>query len=372
MKRFAIYMLSFLALGATISCDDNDEELFTTSPSSDLRFTSSPAASYLLTFETRMNTAERFTWDDITFTTPVAVTYRLEAVTSGGDFENAALAGSTSANELQLTVQEMNDLALTLGLTPFSPGVINMRLVASLADANQPSIISDVINLNVTPFTTESPKLFVPGNYAETSGYGANWSPGDPETPFLEAVEFGSTEFEGFIFMNTATPEFKFTPTDQGFDGAFGDGGVDMLSDDGGAGNLTVPGPGYYYITVNTDPDGDPATNDATWSAAERVWGIIGAATTPSNPAAWGDELDMTYNADTRLWTVELTMEPGEFKFRAQTWDFPEANFGANNNGVENQLGFNAGNLSIESGGMFRAELDLSQPRNYTFQLISL
>ena len=189
-------MLSVLFIGATISCEDNDEELFTTSPSSDLKFTSTPAPSYLLTFDTRMNTAERFTWESVEFTTPVAVTYQLEAVAGGGDFANAEIAGSTSSNEIQLSIEDLNNLATTLELTPFSPGVINMRLVASLADPNQPTIVSDVINLNVTPYTTDSPKLYVPGNYADSSGYGANWTPEDPETPFLQAVEFGSTELK--------------------------------------------------------------------------------------------------------------------------------------------------------------------------------
>lgn len=364
-------MLSVLFIGATISCDDNDEELFTTAPSSDLKFTSTPAASYLLTFDTRMNTAERFTWESVDFTTPVAVTYQLEAVAGGDDFANAELVGSTSSNEIQLSVEDLNDLSATLGLTPFSQGVISLRLVALLADPSQPTIVSDVINLNVTPYTTDSPKLWVPGNYADSSGYGANWTPDDPETPFLQAVEFGSTEFEGFIFMSNASPEFKFTPG-QSFDGAFGDGGAGMLSNDGGAGNLTVPGPGYYYITVNTDPDGDPTTNDATWNASARTWGIIGAATQPTNAAGWDDELDMTYNQDTKLWTVELDMQVEDFKFRAQTWDFPEANFGKDENGDASQLSFNGPNLSVAAGGRYRAELDLSTPRNYTYQLVSI
>ena len=363
-------MLSFLAIGATMSCEDNDEELFTTTATSDLKFSSTPAESYLLTFDTRMNTAERFTWQPVTFSTPVAVTYALKAVAAGGDFENAELVGSTSSTEYALTVQELNNLALTLGLTPFQDGVISMRLEAMMADNNQPAIVSDVINLNVFPYTTETPKLYVPGNYAEESGYGANWTPDDSETPFLRAVEFGSTEFEGFIFMSNESPEFKITPG-QSFDNAYGDGGDGMLSTSGG--NLTVPGPGYYYITVNTDPNGDGNNDDATWSASDRQWGIIGAATEPSNPAGWGDELDMTYNKETKLWTVDLELRVEEFKFRAQQWDPATYNFGIDGNSEnDNELSFGGGNLSVDAAGTYRVELDLSQPRDYTYSLTAI
>ncbi len=365
-------MLSVLLVGTIVSCENNDEELFTTSPSSDLQFTSSPASSYILTFDTRLNTAERFTWQGVTFTTPVAVTYQLQAVASGDDFADSELVGSTNSNEIQVTVEEMNNLALTLGLTPFSQGVISMRIVGSLADANQTPVISDVINLNVTPYTTDSPKLFVHGNYADSSGYGANWTPSDPNTPFLQAVEFGSTEYEGFIFMSNASPEFKFTPTNEGFDGAFGAGAAGLLSNDGGAGNLTVPGPGYYYITANTDPNGDGNFDDATWSASTRSWGIIGAATSPTNAAGWDDELNMTYNKDTKLWTVELNMVVDEFKFRAQQWDPSTFQFGLKSDGEPNELSFGGGNLKVNSGGRYRAELNLSNPRNYTYTLVAL
>jgi hypothetical protein len=368
MKKFAFYMLSILFIGATISCDDNDEELFTTSPSSDLKFTSTPAASYLLTFETRMNTAERFTWQPITYSTPVAVTYKLQAVAAGGDFENAELVGSTSSNEIKLTVEELNDLTTALGLVPFEQSVINLRLEASIADSSQPTTVSDVINLIVTPYTTAVPKLYVPGNFSEASGYGANYAPGDANTPFLEAVEFGSTEYEGFVFMNVASPSFKFTP-EPVYDVAYG-GDSTSLSTSGG--DLSLPGAGYYFMTVNLDPNGDGNFDDATWSASARSWGIIGAATEPTNAPGWGDELDMTYNKDTKLWTVELNMQAEDFKFRAQQWDPATYNFGLKTGGQPNELSFGGGNLSVAAGGRYRAELDLSQPRNYTYSLTSI
>ena len=76
----------------------------------------------------------------------------------------------------------------------------------------------------------------------------------------------------------------------------------------------------------------------------------------------------MTYNKDTKLWTVELDMDAGEFKFRAQQWDPPVFNLG----GAPEELSFGGGNLSVDNSGRYRAELDLSTPRNYTYQLVSI
>lgn len=362
-------MLSFLAIATTISCDDNDEELLIGQAEGQLQFKSTAATSYLLTFETKDNLAERLVWETVSFDTPISITYEVQASTDASNFDDALTITSTNGDSADLSVERLNEVAAELGLTPFTQANIAMRIKGTTADVSMEALLSDVLVLPVTPYTTDSPKLWVPGNYADSSGYGANWSPDDAETPFLEAVEFGSTEYEGFIFMSNASPEFKFTPTDVNFDGAFGDGGAGMLSNDGGAGNLTVPAAGYYYITVNTDPNGDGDFSDATWEATPRVWGIIGAATTPSNAAGWGDELDMTYDPASKVWSVELDMIADEFKFRAQQWNPNEYNFGINGDG---ELEFNAGNISVGTAGRYRVELDLSTPRAYTYSLTAI
>ncbi|AZQ43524.1 SusE domain-containing protein [Nonlabens ponticola] len=368
MKKFSILLWSFLAITAAISCSDDDEQLFIDQPDSQLSFRSQAASSYILTFDTRANLAERLVWNTPSFDTPISVNYEVQASADPNNFDDAVTVTTTNGDSADLSVERLNELSAELGLTPFSEGVIAMRIVGTTADNDMDPLVSDVLILPVTPYTTDSPRLYVPGNYAEASGYGSNWNPGDDETPFLEAVEFGSTEYEGFIFMANESPEFKFTPG-RTFDDAFGEGDDDdSLSTDGG--NLSVDGPGYYYITVNTDPNGDGDFSDATWSAADRQWGIIGQATTPTNSAGWGDELDMTYDPDSKQWSVNLDMEAGEFKFRAQTWDFPTANFGQGDDG-DNDLEFNAGNLAVENPGSYRAVLDLSTPRNYSYELIA-
>jgi hypothetical protein len=365
MKKFSILMLSFLAFTGVVSCDDDTEELFTTEPKEGFSFTSSANASYLLSFETKDNLADRFTWNPLELTTPVPVTYELQASANPADFDNATLVTSTSELAATLTVEELNNISGALGLTPFQSGTIAMRVKASLADPDVESEFTDVILLNVTPYTTESPKLWVPGNYAAASGYGADWAPDDPLTPYIEAVEFGSTEYEGFIYMNVPTPNFKIT-LEQDWDEAFGDGGAGLLDLNGG--DLSVTGPGYYYIQVNTDPDGNGDFSDATWSATATSWAIIGAAT----PNSWNDpDTDMTYNQTSQKWEVTVNMVQDEFKFRANDdWGNANNNFGTDGN---DGLQFNAGNLNFtDSPGMYKIELDLSTPRAYRYSATSI
>ncbi len=195
MKKFSILLLSFLAIAAITSCDDNDEELFIDGPATQLAFVSDAAPSYLLTFDTKDNLAERFVWSSVEFDTPISVNYELQASTNPSDFDNAIPVTSSNTTSASLSVERLNEIAAELGLTPFSQGNISIRVVGTTADVTMEPMISDVLNLAVTPYTTDSPRLWVPGNYAEDSGYGPNWAPDNDNTPYLEAVEFGSTVF---------------------------------------------------------------------------------------------------------------------------------------------------------------------------------
>ncbi|OUS16116.1 hypothetical protein A9Q93_05915 [Nonlabens dokdonensis] len=368
MKKFSILMLSFLAIAATISCSEDDEELFIDQPTTQLSFKSTPATSYILTFETKDNLAERLVWTTVDFSTPISVSYEVQASNDATNFDNAITVTTTNEDNVSLSVERLNEVAAEVGLTPFTEGVVAMRVVATTADASMDPMISDVLALAVTSYTTESPRLWVPGNYAAASGYGADWAPGDAATPYLEAVEFGSTEYEGFINMDVATPNFKFT-LEQDWDEAFGDSGTPgELSLSGG--DLSVPGAGFYYITVNTDPDGNGDFSDATWTATPTSWAMIGTAT----PNDWNDpDTDMSYNATTQKWEVTVTLSQDQFKFRANDdWGSPTNNFGQSSDNPD-LLGFNGSDLTFDQApGMYKVELDLSTPRAYSYTATSI
>lgn len=104
--------------------------------------------------------------------------------------------------------------------------------------------VTDVRTFTVNPADAAA-MLWVPGEYQ-------GWNPA--EAPTLEDAS-GDGVFTGTVeFPESANYDFKFT-NQPNWDGTnYGDGGAEgTLSDDGGAGNLSVPGPGTYNFTVDLE-----------------------------------------------------------------------------------------------------------------------
>ena len=190
-----------------------------------------------------------------------------------------------------------------------------------------------VLNVGVNPYTikfinTSFPeKLYVPGNHQ-------GWNPAT--APVLN----GDTEghYEGFVHL---TDIFKFTSAPDWNHTNYG-GSFAALDTDPGAGNLAVDAPGYYYLKV------DLTNMSATATLIDRV-GVIGSFT------GWGEDVAMTYTAETNLWTATGLAFPAgtEYKFRMNNgWDI---NFG----GDPNDLKQDGANLKADAG-MYTVTLSLA------------
>lgn len=305
-------------------------------------------AAYVLKPENAAAQAERFTWKSANYGGDVQVTYAVEMDTKGNEFKTPQSAGSViSENQVSVTVEQLNNAALLLKATPFAPAEFEVRVKAS-AGALAP-MYSNVIGIVVTPYTTENPKLWVPGGYAVASGYPADWTPAS--SPQLSASGYGKVDFEGYIYFNDANAEYKFTsfPEWKGEYAAGATPGTIATSGD----NLKIPAAGYYKFNVDTEK--------LTYTATATAWGIIGDAT----PAGWGGSTAMTYNKVTKLWTVTATLSQAEMKFRANdAWDI---NFG--DDGANGSLEYGGANIKVPSAGTYTITLDLSSPRNYKYTL---
>nr|WP_314898333.1 SusE domain-containing protein [uncultured Flavobacterium sp.] len=304
-------------------------------------------AAYVLTPANAAVQAERFTWKSANFGGDVQVTYAVEMDTKGNEFKTPQSAGSViSENQVSVTVEQLNNAALLLKATPFAPAEFEVRVKATAGAA---AMYSNVIGIVVTPYTTENPKLWVPGGYAVASGYPADWTPAS--SPQLSASGYGKVDFEGYIYFNDANAEYKFTsfPEWKGEYAAGATPGTIATSGD----NLKIPVAGYYKFNVDTEK--------LTYIATATAWGIIGDAT----PAGWGGSTAMTYNKVTKLWTVTATLSQAEMKFRANdAWDI---NFG--DDGANGSLEYGGANIKVPSAGTYTITLDLSSPRNYKYTL---
>jgi hypothetical protein len=157
-------------------------------------------------------------------------------------------------------------------------------------------------------------------------------------------------------------------PTNANFDGDYGDTGTADGSYSGtieqeGEVNVGLPAgqAGYYRVQVDTEA--------LTYNLTRTEWGIIGNAT----PGGWDNSTPMTYDPATKKWTVIAVMTAQSapdngWKFRANNaW---EINLGDTTvNSTDGTLSYGGSNISIAAAGTYRIELDLSNPRAYTYTI---
>lgn len=185
-------------------------------------------------------------------------------------------------------------------------------------------------------------QLYVPGSHQ-------GWSPGT--APIVYNRNF-DMKYEGYVNFS-ANDLFKFTSDPDWDHTNYGDGGNGTLSTTGD--NLTVAEAGYYKL--NVDLSGSPFT----YTKVKTDWGLIGDATV----GGWDNSTPMTYNPDTKVWTVTTTLTAGKaFKFRANNgWDI---NLGGN----QSNLSYGGDNIQVATDGTYLVTLDLSNPEAYKCSVV--
>ena len=290
------------------------------------------------------NVPEKLTWSAADYGTPTEIQYVVEFAAAGTDFAEPVVAASTTNTNVTWNVLEFNGAVVAAGLTPFTEGGLDIRVKATTGTTETQERISNTLTIFVTAFSTDLPTIAVPGNHQ-------GWNP--PTAPKLASSGFGETDYEGYIWLDGG---YKFLAPDAS--GAFNWGNTDWGDDGSFSGVLVEQGEsdcqspaGYYRVKADTAA--------LTYSTELTNWGIIGAAT----PGGWDASTALTYNATTKMWEGIVALTAGEFKFRANdNWNI---NFG--DDGGDGILDYGGGNLSVPSSGNYLIELDLSNPRNYTW-----
>ena len=354
MKNITKLVIALFAIVA-FSCtqDDVEDRPVITPGNAPVLTAPSSGAIYELLPADATTTVERFTWDSADFGGAVEVTYSVQMDKKGGDFTAPQTLGSVvSANQVAVTVEVMNAAALTLKATPFVATDFIIRIVATTGAST--TIVSETTTaIVVKPYTTESPKLWLPGSYQGASGYTSDWTPS--KAPQLESSGYGKTDFEGFVYFD-APGNYKMTaqpawgPVDYGM-------GASAGTIDPKGGDINMPAAGYYLFKADTDP------TKLTYSATATAWGIIGSAT----PGGWDNSTAMTYDKTSKLWKVTAVLTGAEFKFRANNaWTYNLGKLKTAPNGVS--LQFDGDNIAVEAG-TYDITLDLSNPRVYKYTI---
>ncbi|MHC0439932.1 SusE domain-containing protein [Flavobacterium sp. 3-210] len=365
MKNITKSLIALLALVA-VSCsvEDVQDRPVIEAVTAPVLTAPQSGTAYVLTPDAAANQAERFTWTSADFGGSVEVSYVVEIDKKGNTFKTPKELGTVkSQNQVSVSVEKMNTAVLSLGATPFAPGDFEVRVKSTVGTETQYSNVTGIV---ITPYTTETPKLYVPGGYQVASGYGAaDWT--QASAPTLLAEGYGKTAFEGYVYFATAQDAtvdgkgYKLSTKSDWSGTNYGTGtAAGTLSGAGDAKNLSILTPGYYRIKADTDPA------KLTIATLKTTWGIIGNAT----PGGWDTDTPMTYDPATKKWTVTVTLTAQSapdngLKFRANgNWDLNFGDTGAN--GTLEEGGTNIGTTA----GKFLITLDLSNPRNYTYTIV--
>ncbi|MBK5192840.1 MAG: SusE domain-containing protein [Flavobacteriaceae bacterium] len=376
MKKLSILLMAFVALIGLNSCSSDDGVVFIAQPDPEgINFTNSFNESYILTPATSGNIAERFVWNTVDFDVPTNITYQLQGSTSA-DFSSFDIIGATGENNLGVKVSQLKSLATDAGLDNDAnteapnTGLIyfRVRAFAGTDGGNGLSEMSAVKSITVILPEGESgvielPKIFVVGSFLAASGYGADWTPANGVP--LAASADGKTDYEGFVYINVDSAEFKFLPSNEGWDGDYGDTGENNgdysgtieQEDEVNAGTPDGKS-GYFLVKVNT--------GELKYSLTKTSWGVIGNAT----PTGWDSDTDMIYDAESKTWSVTLDLTKQEapdngIKFRAN--DDWALNIG--DSGADGTMEFGGDNMGISEDGNYTIVLDLSNPRIYTYSI---
>lgn len=305
-------------------------------------------------------TVADFSWEKVSYGIEAPVTYSLQvdvpADTSGVDaWANAAeIEVGEDVYSYSLLGLDLNTLAIeTLGLTAGEATTVVVR-VKSFVDR---AVFSNAISLVITPYKTETgyPKLWIPGDYQ-------GWNPATAEA--LVSVNADNI-YEGYFNIPAGgTYQFKLTAQPAWEPTAYGDGtaGALIVANYSGS-NFTAPSEGYYLLWANL--------NDMTYVLIKTTWSIFGGAT----PGGWTTDTPMTYDPETKLWTVTANMiANGSFKFRANNaW---QIDFGVDETGKlayanHPKLSYvERPHLTVPSDGNYTITLDLSVPGEYKYNVI--
>lgn len=201
LKTLSVILLTLF----TISCEDEQDLMFSVPEGSFSIITPTSGESVVLSEATLSNPALTLTWSPMDYTTPTAVTYTVQIALDGTDFANPIDLGTTTNTNATFLSNEFNLKCLEAGATPFVQSAINIRIKASTGSTGSQEVYSNTINYLVTCFGCLN--QYAVGSALTQSGW--DWS-----TPRVLLCDNGVLTMTA-DFTNASGTAFKFF-TNQG------------------------------------------------------------------------------------------------------------------------------------------------------------
>jgi hypothetical protein len=321
MKITRYFFIAASLLTMLTACDSDLEKItFNPENAAPGQLTASETSIELTAAKTKQEVLT-LKWGKSEYGLPVAVSYTVQMDVRGGDFSNAYTLASTSDNTVTFKGNELNKAILALQLLKnpdadynYDPQELDFRVTSDFSE-DVATIYTNKLGITITPYAgkMEYRKLAVPGSHQ-------GWAPDNYGQALYETdAKNHPNVFVGYVYMGAGT-EFKFA--DGSWDVNWGSSDGATLEE--GGSNISVPGAGCYYLSVNL--------NDLTFTMEKRDWSIVGDAV-----GGWDNDIDLEFDKDNNVFrtTYNFTGE-GEFKFRVNhAWDI---NLGADADGDEGDL----------------------------------
>lgn len=324
MKRWNDLKLrsaAVLALLLVAACETEVERVVL---SDDSRFVapamanSSTATAVVLKPENAAQVFEKFDWSESQYDgLQLSTTYVLEA-DNDADFSSARTIITTNGTTTTLTVVQLNDLMLALGVPGFKEATINFRVKSTITGQPNAPLISPVIKRTATTYQTSEC-----GKYC-TVGIIGSASPGgwdvDVDMRLNDATKVDRATWTATLMLTVGDVKFR---AQDGWDINWGATGFPTGTGTQNGPNIPIATAGYYKIVFNNDTGAYTFT--ALTTPVYATVGVVG----PAQAGGWDADTDLTKDPNNpHLWTATLTLTDGEAKFRADNaWTM---NWGAN------------------------------------------
>ncbi|MDO5510056.1 MAG: SusE domain-containing protein [Weeksellaceae bacterium] len=302
-------------------------------------------SSYTLSADQADQDAVTFTWTDYDYgITGTNVSYQVQIIEEGGNWDEPIILGNTSSNSFTATHNQLNTAALNAGLDANSTGNIEVRVVNMFEDAagNNLSFHSNVITIGLETFSA----YFYRDLYLVGEATAAGWDPNNNNHPIFRS-ESNPNQYQYVGYFTQGG--FKLIEELGQWQPQWGqNGGVVAVNDGSGSDPdvFTAPGTGYYTFTLNTTAlTYSIEPYDASAATTYNSIGIIGNAT----PGDWAADTPMTQSTfNPHIWYLHnVTLTSNEMKFRAN------ADWGVNWGGTGafgGQATFNGPNIVVSAG----------------------
>lgn len=352
MKKLILLFIALISLNA---CSDDNSPVFTAKPDVDgIAFTNTFASAYLISQATKDNVADRFMWESADFGVATNITYELQGALNA-DFTDFKVVGTTSENNLAVTVAKLLDFAKDLGLddkpetanpdgTPNNTGQVYFRLraTAGTTGANETLSGTQVITIKVIETAAAGngcPSLFAVGDALTDIAWNfkAEGEMKCDNNVLKFKARFGAGNFRFFQESGNWSSALGYSHYKE--EGYTIDADLEDASDNDS--NFKFVGtPGIYTLTI------DNTKKTIALTASSSLWAVGGAV-----PGGWSFDAAKTIEfteAKPDIWSASITLSNDVFRFFHifNTWDtknnfasYSDAGYTINNNLVNDGSG---------------------------------